>query len=117
MSSEGGFDFSLCKRNALLESKGCHGPKHWKTGTTIAGVVYKVWHGPAHALACAEADVAGDVTTHVFSPASRRMAWFWVLTPAQQQAPQWLTRTAKRFITLHPTSTAVVPAQQQTQRQ
>jgi hypothetical protein len=42
MSSEGGFDFSLCKRNAMLELKGCHGPKAWKTGTTIAGVVYKV---------------------------------------------------------------------------
>jgi 20S proteasome subunit beta 2 len=42
MSSEGGFDFSLCKRNAMLELKGCQGPKPWKTGTTIAGVVYKV---------------------------------------------------------------------------
>ncbi len=42
MSSEGGFDFGLVKRNALLESKGCHMPKHWKTGTTIAGIVYKV---------------------------------------------------------------------------
>lgn len=41
MSSEGGFDFGLVKRNALLESKGCHLPKHWKTGTTIAGIVYK----------------------------------------------------------------------------
>ena len=42
MSSEGGFDFSLCKRNAMLELKGAQGPKPWKTGTTIAGVVYKV---------------------------------------------------------------------------
>ena len=42
MSSEGGFDFSLCKRNAMLELKGALGPKPWKTGTTIAGVVYKV---------------------------------------------------------------------------
>ncbi|GAX75388.1 hypothetical protein CEUSTIGMA_g2832.t1 [Chlamydomonas eustigma] len=41
MSSEGGFDFSLCKRNAMLELKGCHWPKPWKTGTTIAGVVFK----------------------------------------------------------------------------
>lgn len=41
MSSEGGFDFSLCKRNALLEAKGCAMPKAWKTGTTISGVVYK----------------------------------------------------------------------------
>jgi 20S proteasome subunit beta 2 len=38
----GGFDFGLVKRNALLELKGCAGPKPWKTGTTIAGVIYKV---------------------------------------------------------------------------
>ena len=38
----GGFDFGLVKRNAMLELKGAVGPKPWKTGTTIAGVIYKV---------------------------------------------------------------------------
>lgn len=42
MGSEcGGFSFDLCKRNAFLEKKGVKGPKAWKTGTTIAGVVFK----------------------------------------------------------------------------
>jgi hypothetical protein len=42
MTSVGGFDFSLVQRNALLELKGCNGPKPWKTGTTISGIVFKV---------------------------------------------------------------------------
>ena len=43
MGSEcGGFSFDLCKRNAFLEKKGVPGVRAWKTGTTIAGVVYKV---------------------------------------------------------------------------
>lgn len=41
-SDAGGFNFDLCKRNGLLEAKGMNMPKAWKTGTTIAGVVYKV---------------------------------------------------------------------------
>eukprot|EP00882_Tetradesmus_deserticola_P002251 GHRQ01002403.1.p1 GENE.GHRQ01002403.1~~GHRQ01002403.1.p1 ORF type:complete len:269 (+),score=109.43 GHRQ01002403.1:357-1163(+) len=40
-SNAGGFDFELVKRNALLEAKGMPLPKAWKTGTTIAGVIYK----------------------------------------------------------------------------
>jgi hypothetical protein len=44
-SNAGGFDFELVKRNALLESKGVKPPRAWKTGTTIAGVIYKV--GPS----------------------------------------------------------------------
>lgn len=40
MSNAGGFDFDLCKRNANLEAKGCKLPGAWKTGTTIAGIVY-----------------------------------------------------------------------------
>lgn len=40
-SNAGGFDFSLVKRNATLSAKGMTGPKAWKTGTTIAGVVFK----------------------------------------------------------------------------
>ncbi|GIL67855.1 hypothetical protein Vafri_21148 [Volvox africanus] len=40
-SNAGGFDFDLCKRNALLENKGMTLPKAWKTGTTIAGLIYK----------------------------------------------------------------------------
>jgi hypothetical protein len=46
MGSEcGGFNFDLCKRNAFLEKKGVPGARAWKTGTTIAGVIYKVWRG------------------------------------------------------------------------
>jgi hypothetical protein len=41
-SNAGGFDFELVKRNALLEAKGVPPPRAWKTGTTIAGVIYKV---------------------------------------------------------------------------
>jgi 20S proteasome subunit beta 2 len=41
-SNGGGFSFDLCKRNALLERKGMAPPSAWKTGTTIAGVVFKV---------------------------------------------------------------------------
>ncbi|GFR41525.1 hypothetical protein Agub_g2221 [Astrephomene gubernaculifera] len=40
-SNAGGFDFDLCKRNAMLENKGMQLPKAWKTGTTIAGLVFK----------------------------------------------------------------------------
>ncbi len=45
-SNAGGFDFSLVKRNAVLQAKGMMGAKAWKTGTTIAGVVYKARRGP-----------------------------------------------------------------------
>ena len=41
-SNGGGFNFELCKRNAMLEAKGVPAPTAWKTGTTIAGVVFKV---------------------------------------------------------------------------
>lgn len=41
-SEAGGFNFDLCKRNAMLEAKGVQLPKAWKTGTTIAGIVFKV---------------------------------------------------------------------------
>lgn len=37
-----GFDFSHCVRNRMLASKGVPMPKAWSTGTTIAGVIYKV---------------------------------------------------------------------------
>jgi hypothetical protein len=40
-SDAGGFTFDLCKRNAYLADKGVKAPGVWKTGTTIAGVVYK----------------------------------------------------------------------------
>ncbi|XP_034943350.1 proteasome subunit beta type-7 [Chelonus insularis] len=36
-----GFSFDLCKRNELLAKKGFPAPKAQKTGTTIAGIVYK----------------------------------------------------------------------------
>lgn len=41
-SNAGGFNFDLCKRNAFLEKKGVKSMTAWKTGTTIAGVIYKV---------------------------------------------------------------------------
>ena len=41
----GGFEFDLCKRNAFLEERGVKPPLLTKTGTTIAGVIYKVWQG------------------------------------------------------------------------
>jgi len=40
-SNAGGFSFDLCKRNGMLERKGMTPPSAWKTGTTIAGVIYK----------------------------------------------------------------------------
>jgi hypothetical protein len=45
-SNGGGFNFDLVKRNALLEGRGMPAPRAWKTGTTIAGVVYKVQARP-----------------------------------------------------------------------
>lgn len=41
-SNGGGFNFDLCKRNAVLEQKGVKPPGFTKTGTTIVGLVYKV---------------------------------------------------------------------------
>lgn len=40
-SDAGGFNFDLVKRNALLEKKGMKAPSAWKTGTTIAGIIFK----------------------------------------------------------------------------
>lgn len=39
---EAGFQFDLAKRNAYLEAKGVKAPAPWKTGTTIAGIIFKV---------------------------------------------------------------------------
>ena len=41
-SNNAGFSFDLCKRNAFLASRGVKSPQPWKTGTTIAGIVFKV---------------------------------------------------------------------------
>lgn len=41
-SNAGGFDFEFVKRNAMLAAKGVKPPTATKTGTTIAGVIYKV---------------------------------------------------------------------------
>mmetsp|Transcript_3052 Transcript_3052/g.8891 ORF Transcript_3052/g.8891 Transcript_3052/m.8891 type:complete len:277 (-) Transcript_3052:549-1379(-) len=38
---EAGFQFDLAKRNAYLEAKGVKPPAPWKTGTTIAGIIFK----------------------------------------------------------------------------
>lgn len=37
----GGFNFDLCKRNAFLEERGVKQPQLTKTGTTIAGIIFK----------------------------------------------------------------------------
>lgn len=42
MGVDGAFNFDLCKRNAFLEQRGVKAPGFTKTGTTIAGIVYKV---------------------------------------------------------------------------
>ncbi|KAI8517769.1 PREDICTED: proteasome subunit beta type-7-like isoform X2 [Branchiostoma belcheri] len=39
--SLGGFSFENCKRNAYLETKGIKMPTARKTGTTIAGIIFK----------------------------------------------------------------------------
>lgn len=41
-AAAGGFSFDLCRRNEMLRSRGVEGPGFTKTGTTIAGVIYKV---------------------------------------------------------------------------
>jgi len=38
---KGGFNFDLCKRNQFLEKQGIQQPRVVKTGTTIAGIVFK----------------------------------------------------------------------------
>ncbi|WVY89147.1 hypothetical protein V8G54_034661 [Vigna mungo] len=38
---KGGFSFDLCRRNAMLESKGLKAPTFLKTGTTIVGLVFQ----------------------------------------------------------------------------
>jgi 20S proteasome subunit beta 2 len=40
---KGGFSFDLCRRNAFLEGQGAKIPKFRKTGTTIVGLVFKVF--------------------------------------------------------------------------
>ncbi|KAK3728767.1 hypothetical protein RRG08_013493 [Elysia crispata] len=39
--AKGGFSFENCSRNARFEQMGLKFPKAYKTGTTIAGVIYK----------------------------------------------------------------------------
>eukprot|EP00245_Coleochaete_scutata_P007493 TRINITY_DN22916_c0_g1_i1.p1 TRINITY_DN22916_c0_g1~~TRINITY_DN22916_c0_g1_i1.p1 ORF type:complete len:276 (+),score=37.12 TRINITY_DN22916_c0_g1_i1:69-896(+) len=41
LSPKGGFNFDLCKRNAVLDKSGLVKKNFRKTGTTICGVVYK----------------------------------------------------------------------------
>ena len=40
--TQGGFQFDLCGRNAYLEARGIKPPRFTKTGTTIAGLIFKV---------------------------------------------------------------------------
>ena len=41
LPTRGGFQFDNVQRNALLERLGMHAPKAIKTGTTIAGIIFK----------------------------------------------------------------------------
>jgi 20S proteasome subunit beta 2 len=41
LPTRGGFQFDNVQRNALLERLGMHAPKATKTGTTIAGIVFR----------------------------------------------------------------------------
>ena len=53
MPEEGGpFSFDLTRRNAYLEKRGVKGPGFTKTGTTIAGVIFKVGQGCTLAEPC-----------------------------------------------------------------
>ncbi|KAL6784641.1 PBB1 [Auxenochlorella protothecoides x Auxenochlorella symbiontica] len=40
-SATGGFNFDLVERNELLQKRGMQGPGFTKTGTTIAGIIFK----------------------------------------------------------------------------
>lgn len=40
---KGGFSFDLCRRNEMLVSKGLRSPSFLKTGTTIVGLIFKVY--------------------------------------------------------------------------
>jgi 20S proteasome subunit beta 2 len=42
---KGGFSFDLCRRNDMLQQQGAKLPKYRKTGTTIVGLIFKVWFG------------------------------------------------------------------------
>ena len=52
MAGQGGFSFDLCKRNEFLEARGCKHPGFTKTGTTIAGIIYKARGRGGEACAC-----------------------------------------------------------------
>lgn len=41
--AKGGFSFDLCRRNDMLANKGLRPPSFLKTGTTIVGLIFKVF--------------------------------------------------------------------------
>lgn len=43
VTPKGGFSFDLCKRNDMLSKNGVQRPPFTKTGTTIVGLIFKVW--------------------------------------------------------------------------
>lgn len=49
---KGGFSFDLCKRNDMLTQKGLKAPSFLKTGTTIVGLIFKVWFLFSHSFLC-----------------------------------------------------------------
>lgn len=61
-----GFNFDLCKRNELLLARGVKAPAPTKTGTTIAGIVFKV-----RMSACCEYDHGVSMRTSAL-PASMK---------------------------------------------
>jgi hypothetical protein len=90
MSEGGGFDFGNVKRNALLEAKGMAVAKAWKTGTTIAGMVFKV---------CSQGDgslAKGRALNVEIAALLRRTASSSAQTPGRRQGQLWQTRTATK---------------------
>lgn len=93
----GGFAFDLHQRNAALEKNGVKMPAVKKTGTTIAGVIFKV-----RPLVLRRFLVRPNALLY-------RTVLCWVRTLVPLRALSSVTRTARRSTTSRRTSTAVVP--------
>ena len=122
-AEEGGFVFDLCKRNDFFEKQGVKGPGFTKTGTTIAGIIFKVCLGVHQ---CGRARRRGrravsasplhcrltrlSPSPHPPHTRALRTAWCWAPTRGPLRAPPWPTRTARRSTTSRPTSTAAALA-------
>lgn len=102
-----GFQFDLCKRNQLLESKGVQGATVTKTGTTIAGLVFKV---RVKIVCLHDSAIAEPELRQILC----RMELFWEQIPGPPLVPPLQTRTVKKFISLLQTFIAAELGQLQT---